>query len=182
LNKEHLDELLGRCVKYHGHFCIGQALGVRIALKGLQLANVGNEKDLIVIVENDRCIADAIQIATGVRLGRRSLKLVNYGKMAATFINMKTGGAFRVNVKKVNCQDLHKEEARRAVLEADESELLMWREVVVNLKPEDMPGKPCRTVNCTICGEKVFDAKDTPGPDGPLCQFCADGGYYSIPK
>jgi len=76
-------EVLKRCVEYHGHYCAGQSLGVRIAKKGLELIEVEDQKELIVFVENDRCIADAVLMATGTRLGRRSLKFVDYGKMAA---------------------------------------------------------------------------------------------------
>lgn len=64
-------EALQRCVEYHGHFCAGQSLGVRIAKKGLELASPEDVKDLIVFIENDRCIADAVLIATGTCLGRR---------------------------------------------------------------------------------------------------------------
>src|SRR5512136_2797118 len=92
-------ETLQRCIDYHGHICAGQALGVRIAKKGLELAAPEGQKDLIVFVENDRCIADAVLIATGTRLGRRSLKYMDYGKMAATFVNLKTNIAWRVGTK-----------------------------------------------------------------------------------
>jgi len=67
-----LEELLDKCIAYHGHLCMGQVLGVRLAVKGLSLAAPSTYKDLIVVVENDRCIADAIQTVTGTRLGRRS--------------------------------------------------------------------------------------------------------------
>ncbi len=177
MNQEELNKLLDRCVEYHGHFCIGQILGVRIAVKGLELASVSNPKDLIVIAENDRCIADAIQIVTGTRLGRRSFKLIDYGKMAATFINTKTGKAFRVNVNKIPA-DADKEEAKRYCMTTDDAELLAWRKVKVSLKPEELPGKPQRTVNCVSCGERVFDLKDVPSPKGPICIACAKTPYY----
>ncbi|MBU1627789.1 formylmethanofuran dehydrogenase subunit E family protein [bacterium] len=159
---------------------MGQILGVRIALKGLGLVGTENPKDLIVIVENDRCIADAIQIVTGTRIGRRTMKLVDYGKMAATFINVNKNKAFRVNVRKVNPESSGSKEAREAALYADDEDLLAWREVKVNLKPEEMPGKPKRTVKCVLCNEKIFDSKDIQSPDGPICLACAKGAYYEI--
>ena len=174
-------EMLQRCVDYHGHFCIGQSLGVRIAKKGLELAAPEREKDLIVFVENDRCIADAVLIATGTRLGRRSLKLVDYGKMAATFVNLGTDRAWRVGLQPFDLGDASKEEAKERVLAMTDEELLSWQPVRVDLKKEDLPGKPERIVRCVSCGEKVFDGKDITNKDdesGPFCVSCLRGAYY----
>lgn len=174
-------EVLQRCIDYHGHFCIGQSLGVRIAKKGLELAAPESEKDLIVFVENDRCIADAVLIATGTRLGRRSLKLVDYGKMAATFVNLAKDAAYRVGLQPFDLGDALKEEAKQRVLDMADEELLSWQRVRVNLKKEDLPGKPERIVRCVACGEKVFDGKDIAdhgGETGPFCISCLRGAYY----
>jgi formylmethanofuran dehydrogenase subunit E len=176
-----IHEVLQRCVDYHGHFCIGQALGVRIALKGLELAAPEGEKDLIVFVENDRCIADAVLIATGTRLGRRTLKLVDYGKMAATFVNLAKDISWRVGLQPFELGDASKEEAKLRVLSMADDELLSWKKVRVHLKKEDLPGKPERIVRCVRCGEKVFDGKDIAGDDGesgPFCVSCVNGAYY----
>lgn len=174
------EELLDRCVEFHGHLCLGQVLGVRLALKGLELIRTRNPKEIIVFIENDRCIADAIQIATGTRIGRRSAKLVLYGKMAATFFNTTSGEAYRVNVRQVDPGGAHAPETMRRVLHSPDDELLAWRKVAVSLRPEDLPGKPRRTVNCVACGEKVFDGHDVQGDTGPLCPSCAHGSYYKI--
>ena len=94
---------MAKAVDYHGHLCLGQVLGVHLAEKGMEAIGTTNPKKMIIYVENDRCIADAIQILTGTRLGRRSMKLVNYGKMAATFINTETGNSYRIWVSgKIN--------------------------------------------------------------------------------
>jgi formylmethanofuran dehydrogenase subunit E len=176
-----VSETLQRCVDYHGHFCIGQSLGVRIAKKGLELAAPESEKDLIVFVENDRCIADAVLIATGTRLGRRSLKLADYGKMAATFINLTRDVAYRVGLAPFELGDASKEEAKQLVLNMSDEELLTWKQVRVNLKKEDLPGKPERIVTCVKCGERIFDGKDVllDGDDAsPCCISCRQGAYY----
>ncbi len=173
-------EVLNRCVAYHGHFCAGQSLGVRIARKGLELIEAENQKDLIVFVENDRCIADAVLMATGTRLGKRSLKFVDYGKMAATFINLKKDIAYRVGLKPVERED-EQGDMKERVLTIPDEELLFWNRVRVRLKKEELPGKPERIVRCAICGEKVFDAKDImgEGPDAePCCISCVRGAYY----
>ncbi|MBF0565596.1 MAG: formylmethanofuran dehydrogenase [Nitrospirae bacterium] len=95
------NKLLEESVKVHGHLCAGQVLGVRMSLLGLTLVGIsdpkGNDrKSLIVYVEIDRCATDAIQSVTGCTLGHRSLKFLDYGKMAATFLNLATGRAARV--------------------------------------------------------------------------------------
>jgi len=158
---------------------MGQTLGVRLALKGMELIGTSNPRQMIVLIENDRCIADAIQIVTGTRIGRRTAKLVDLGKMAATFLHTDTGLCYRVNVRQVDPQTKHGEAACRSVLSVPDVQLLSWRRVSVQLRPEELPGKPERTVPCTCCGEKVFDGKDVEGAEGPLCRSCADGAYYT---
>ena len=175
-----LDELLDRCVAYHGHLCLGQALGVRLALKGMELLGTQDAKRMIVLIENDRCIADAIQIVTGTRVGRRSAKLVPLGKMAATFLDTTTGDAWRVNVAQVEIPERHGPGAAKAVLALPEAELLAWRRVRVEIPPMEMPGRPLRTVPCVRCGERVFDGKDVESPEGPLCRSCAGTPYYTV--
>jgi len=174
-------ETLQRCIEYHGHYCTGQSLGVRIAKKGLELVSPEDVKDLIVFIENDRCIADAVLMATGVRLGRRNLKFVDYGRMAATFVNLKKDIAWRVCLTPGEKEKNGGPDAKEYVLTLPDEELLVWKKVKVSLKQEDLPGKPLRTVICAGCGEKVFDGKDAIDPvtgQGPLCRACMNGSYY----
>jgi formylmethanofuran dehydrogenase subunit E len=177
--EQELNELLDKCIAYHGHLCMGQVLGVKIAVKGLELAAPAGPKDLIVIVENDRCIADAVQTVTGTRLGRRSFKLKDYGRMAATFLNTARGKAYRVNAAFEGKVDPENEAQVRSVLHMHDEQVVGWREVVTHLKPEEMPGKPKRVVACVRCGERVFDGKDTIQIDGPVCMACMQGSYYT---
>ncbi len=172
------EECLERCVAYHGHICTGQILGVRIALKGMELVGTTDPRKLIVFIENDRCIADAIQIVTGTRIGRRSAKLVNYGKMAAVFLNTDTQNAYRVSIRPFDKVDVHDQEAARKFLHGPDEELLSWKKVQVHLNREDYPGKPLRTVTCVGCGERVFDCKEVVTDQGPMCSSCKHGAYY----
>ena len=181
---------LQQAVDYHGHLCLGQVLGVHLAEKGMDVIGTNNPKNMIVFVENDRCIADAIQILTGTRLGRRSMKLVNYGKMAATFINTDTGDAYRVWVNgkinemigKISTNRLEKERQYERVLQLRSEDVVSVQKVRVNIPPEELPGKPKRTVRCIRCGEKVMDSKDLFTENGPVCLACAEGPYYSLIK
>jgi formylmethanofuran dehydrogenase subunit E len=180
LKVDDVQTVLERCADFHGHLCLGQVVGVRMAKKGLELVAAEDIKDLIVMVENDRCITDAILLASGVRLGRRSLKFFDYGKMAATFVNLKTNVAWRVHSRGGD-NLLPKEESLAWALAADDESLLSWRPVKVAFGPGDLPGPPSRLVTCARCGETVLDHRDVPGgPDGknPLCKACAFGTYY----
>src|SRR4030067_3517032 len=100
-NTYNFEELLNESAKTHGHLCPGQVLGVRMSMLGL--GEIGIEdpkgkdrKNLIVFVEMDRCATDAVQSVTGCSLGHRTMKFMDYGKMAATFVNLKTARAVRI--------------------------------------------------------------------------------------
>ncbi len=176
---EKYNSLLDKCIAYHGHLCMGQVLGVRIGIKGLELVNTSSYKELIVIVENDRCIADAVQTVTGTRFGRRSFKIRDYGRMAATFLNTSTNKAFRVSTSFYKEIDSNDEAKVRAVLHLSEQKVIKWQEVRINLSPFEMPGRPLRIVNCSICGERIFDGKDIEHENGPVCIACEHGSYYT---
>lgn len=205
------NKLLEESVKVHGHLCAGQVLGVRMSLLGLTLVGISDpkgkdRKNLIVYVEIDRCATDAIQSVTGCTLGHRSLKFLDYGKMAATFLNLATGRAVRVVATEesreaatryyANNPDLiphslerqtpaTKEIQLRAYRIMSDEELFYWNFVKVSPKPEDLPGKPLRRVVCSHCGEYVQDGRevirqseDTTAGNVVLCLPCARGGYY----
>lgn len=191
--KESLDELLEECGRLHGHLCAGQLLGVRMAQLGCRLVGVldprgADRKKLIVWVEIDRCMADAVGAVTGVRLGRRSLKYFDYGKVAATFLNTETGQAVRVVAldesraladERYPQIESKKERQFRAYREADEAELFRAERVEVEYGEMDAPGRPRARVTCASCGEGVNDGRESVGADGvTLCRPCAQGGYY----
>ncbi len=145
--------LLEESVKAHGHLCPGQVLGVRMSMLGLKEAGIddprgADRKDTIVFVEMDRCASDAVQSVTGTSLGRRTLKFMDYGKMAATFLNLGTGKAVRVYAKEESRERAKEhfpdiEDKYKAQVEAykvmPDHELFDVMEVDVELKDEDMP-------------------------------------------
>ena len=175
---EERKEWLEKCREFHGHLCMGQALGARIGIKGMELAAPASPKDLIVFVENDRCVADAVLVVSGTRVGRRTLKLRDYGRMAAVFWNVSTGKAWRVRAQYDGPKVEGGEDGLRALMELPDEEMVRWREVRVPLPESEMPGHPKRIVACVRCGERVFDSKDVAGLEGPLCPACAHGAYY----
>ena len=191
---ESLDVLLEECERLHGHMCAGQLLGARMALLGCQLIGVddprgADRKKLIVWVEIDRCMTDAISAVTGVRLGKRSLKYVDYGKVAATFLNTETDRAVRIvalesartlaDERFAEIKDKRQRQFR-AYTEATDEELFKVELVSVVLRDIDLPGSPRSRVICSICGEGVNDGREVIGADAdPLCRGCERGNYYS---
>ena len=190
------ETLLAESAKTHGHLCPGQVLGVRMSMLGLREIGITDpkgkdRKSIIVFVEMDRCATDAVQSVTGCTLGHRTMKFLDYGKMAATFVNIKSGRAVRV---------LAREEAREAArtlfpgipdkhaaqLEAykimPDAELFAVMEVQVRIRPEDLPGRPLRRVQCQSCGEQVQDNRDVQRDGRVLCMACAGNGYYTLPE
>lgn len=186
------DRLLKESVAVHGHLCPGQVLGVKMTMLGLRMIGIEDpkgkdRKNLIVFVEMDRCATDAVQSVTGCSLGHRTMKFMDYGKMAATFVNLNTSNAVRILAKE-EARDRAKkyfpeiEDKYKAQLEAykimPDEELFEIMDVRVQIRPEDMPGRPLRRVACDICGEYVQDMRDVLKNGKTLCRSCADGGYY----
>jgi formylmethanofuran dehydrogenase subunit E len=147
-----------------------------------------DRKNLIVWVEIDRCMADAVSAVTGVRLGKRSLKYKDYGKVAATFLNVLTGEAVRVlaldesralaDARYPQIEN-RKERQFRAYREATDEELFKVERVSVEYGEMDAPGRPRSRVVCARCGEGVNDGREVKSAEGVnLCRPCAQGGYY----
>ncbi len=184
--------LLNESVKIHGHLCPGQVLGVRMSMFGLKEIGIEDpkgkdRKNLIVFIEMDRCATDAVQSITGCSLGHRTMKFMDYGKMAATFVNLKTGRAVRI-IAKEQAREKAKEyfpeteDKYMAQLEAykimTDKELFDIMDVTVEIKPEDMPGRPLKRVRCDNCGEHIQDMREIYRDGKILCRPCVHGGYY----
>lgn len=186
------EALLRDSVSVHGHLCPGQVLGVRMSMLGLQLINIHDpkgkqRKDLMVFVEMDRCATDAVQSVTGCTLGKRSLRFLDYGKMAASFLNIATGRAVRVLAR-----EEARELSRRYATDPDDKyqaqtaayrimpdeELFAVSEVYISPREEDLPGRPLSRVPCDGCGEHVQDRREVRLGKRTLCRSCAEGAYY----
>ncbi len=191
---EKIETLLKECERLHGHMCAGQLLGTRMALLGCRLLDIddprgADRKKLIVWVEIDRCMTDAISAVTGVRLGKRSLKYIDYGKVAATFLNTETKRAVRIvalESSRALADDRYSQIADkrtrqfRAYSEATDDELFKTELVSLELRDFDAPGSPRSRVICTVCEEGVNDGREVIDDNGDaLCRGCYQGSYYS---
>ncbi len=187
-----LDDLIREAEIAHGHLCAGQILGVRLAMFGL--AKLGIEdprgkdrKRLVTFVEIDRCATDAIGVVTGCRLGKRALKFRDWGKMAATFVDLETGKAIRVAAKessKKQAREMHPEIENKnqqqmlAYREMKDDDLFSTQWVKVELPAEEFPGYKGERIVCAECGEGINFRREVERDGRVLCRACAGERYY----
>ena len=188
------EKLLETSTDAHGHLCPGQVVGVRMAMLGCRLIGLDEPrshdqiKKLIIYVEMDRCTADAVAHVTGVKLGRRSLKFMDYGIMAATFLNLETGKAFRV-VSTEEARSLASAYAPEIAdkypqqLEAykrmPDSVLFRVQQVQVKIEDCDLPGPTRYKARCSRCGQVVRDQREIIENGTLLCRPCAGDSYFT---
>lgn len=187
------DQLLEGSARAHGHMCPGQVVGVRMALLGCRLIDLDDPtshhqiKKLIVFVEMDRCTADAVAHTTGVKLGRRSLKFMDYGIMAATFVNLESGKAYRVlsteesrDLADAYAPEVPGKHARQleAYKRMPDSVMFRVQKVDIRLKDEDMPGPTRFKARCNNCGQIIRDGREVVHGNEILCKPCTDQSYF----
>ncbi len=176
----------------HGHLCAGQILGLRMGIHGVTLLGIqdpagADRKRLVTFVEIDRCATDAIPIVTGCRLGKRALKFRDFGKVAATFCDLRDGRAVRVVARessKQRAREMYPELASanqqqmRAYRELRDEELFACQWVRVRIGPEDLPGYKAPRVVCAKCGEGISFKREVVRDARILCRACAGERYY----
>jgi formylmethanofuran dehydrogenase subunit E len=187
------DELLHDAEIAHGHLCAGQILGVRMAMLGLELLGLDDpygkdRKRLVTYIEIDRCMTDAIGVVTGCRLGKRALKFRDWGKVAATFVDLETGRSVRLaareSSKKLACE-MHPEIENKnqqqmlAYREIPNDDLFSIQWVKVQVGPEELPGYKGERIVCTQCGEGINFQREVRKKDTILCRACAGERYYN---
>lgn len=187
-----LEEYVELAKQAHGHICAGQILGIRLALCGLRALNIPDpgraRKRLVTYVEIDRCATDAVALVTGCRLGKRALKFLDWGKVAATFVDVETGRAVRVVAKESSKQAAHrlfpnlpKEEGQQQAYRLlPDTELFAIQEVRVTIAPEDLPGFKGPRVVCEVCGEGINFRREVLRDGRTLCRGCAGPRYYEV--
>ncbi|OLE10944.1 MAG: formylmethanofuran dehydrogenase [Acidobacteria bacterium] len=187
------DEYLRDAELAHGHLCAGQVLGVRLAMLGLKNLGIDDphgrdRKRLVTFVEIDRCATDAVAVVTGCRLGKRALKFRDWGKMAATFVDVSTGKAIRVAAKessKALARQMHPEienkngQQMAAYREMSDDDLFATQWVKVDLPPEEFPGYKGERIVCEFCGEGINFRREVRRDGKVLCRSCAGENYYT---
>jgi formylmethanofuran dehydrogenase subunit E len=185
-----LSEYLDLATVAHGHICAGQILGVRLAMCGLTELGIADpiadRKRLVTYVEIDRCVTDAVALVANCRLGKRALKFRDWGKVAATFCDLRTGRAVRIAAKESSKQaakelfpELPKEEGQqRAYAQLPEDVLFSKEWVKVEIQPEDLPGFKGPRVVCAQCGEGINFKRQVVCEGRTVCRACAGEAYF----
>lgn len=187
-----IQPLLEESSKHHSHLCPRQILGVRIGLAGMEALRLEanqNNKRLLVILETDGCFADGIIAATGCTVGHRTLRVEDYGKVAATFVDTKTGRAVRVaptldvrNRAYACCP----EESRHYFVQLQAyqimpvEQLVTITEVQLAIPVEQIMSRPGVRVECAYCGEEIMNEREIVMNGQALCRACAGAAYYQV--
>jgi formylmethanofuran dehydrogenase subunit E len=186
-----LAEYLDLAAVAHGHLCAGQVLGVRLAMLGLRELGIddpiGERKRIVTYVEIDRCITDAIALVANCRLGKRALKFRDWGKVAATFVDLQTGRAIRIAAKESSKQaaremfpEMPKDGGQqKAYAQLPDETLFDKKWVKVEVRPEDLPGFQGPRVVCAECGEGINFKREVLQSGRTVCRSCAGERYYS---
>lgn len=185
-----LSELLEQSSSRHSHLCPRQVLGVRMGLAGLDILGVKapiTKFNALVIVETDSCFADGIEVSTGATIGHRTLRVNDLGKIAATFVNVKTGHSVRISPALDVRQRalLYAPREKRhyfAQLEGyqimPEQELFRFQEVTLQPSLDAILSRPGMLVKCSNCGEEIINEREIFVDNKILCRTCASQGYY----
>ena len=185
-----LHELLKLSATRHDHLCPRQVLGVRMGLAGIRTIGLDTpilHKAALVIIETDGCFADGVEVATGATVGHRTLRVVDLGKIAAVFANVKTGQTVRLapaldvrqralayapEIKKKYYAQL------KGYQRMPEAELFTFQEVSLEPSLEVLLSRPGVRSRCANCGEEIINARQVFVDRKVLCRTCAGERYY----
>lgn len=185
-----LDSLLEISAARHSHLCPRQVLGVRMALAGaralgLELPQSG--KNLLVIAETDGCFVDGLEVAAGVSPGHRTLRIEDYGKVGATFVNISKGEALRLAPRlevRTRALDYAPDEPRhyfaqlRGYRLMPDDELFSITSVTLSPNIGQIVSQPGVRVNCAGCGEEIINEREIIYQGSNYCRTCFGQGYY----
>jgi formylmethanofuran dehydrogenase subunit E len=186
-----LIDLLAQTSAMHRHLCPRQVLGVRMgswAGEQLGISLPQADKRLYTFVETDGCFADGVSVATNCWLGRRTLRLIDYGRVAATFVDTHTGRAVRIvprpEARLLAATYASDERSRwHAMLKAYQimpaETLLRCQEVRLTVDIKAIISRPGVRVNCTICGEEIINERQIEIDGQMVCRACHEGAYYT---
>lgn len=185
-----LAQILQIAAARHKHLCPRQVLGARIGLAGgvaLDLVLPRRDKRLLVIIETDGCFADGVEVATGCTVGHRTLRVADYGKIAATFVDVKTEQAVRIAPQ----LDVREKAGRYAAAEPrhyfaqlqayqtmPDAQLLTIQSVTLTPPVAALVSRAGVRVNCAQCGEEIINEREQLVEGRPFCRACLDYAYY----
>ncbi len=187
-----LEDLLNQSADLHHRLCPRQVLGVRMGLYAghmLDLQVPRPDKRLHAFMEMDGCAADGVTVATGCSIGRRTMHILDFGKVAATFVDKDTLKAIRIRPNS---------EARRLARLYAADALDDWQAYLLGyqLMPDEelLVGQPIRLAVsleaiisregvralCNRCGEEIYNEREVRSSGLTLCKACAGKVYYTL--
>ena len=191
MNTTQFENLLDKCAALHHHLCPRQVLGVRMGMKAAHILDLDlpqQDKRLFTFVETDGCAADGISVATGCWMGRRTLRVLDFGKVAGTFVDTFTHKAIRISPNKQARNAIHRYRSDQpdrwhAYLKAYKSmpddNLLVVQPVTLTVSLEKIISKETARARCDRCGEEIFNEREVEVNGEVLCRYCAGEIYYS---
>ncbi|MCJ7433291.1 MAG: FmdE family protein [Anaerolineales bacterium] len=187
-----IQSLLDKSSRGHSHLCPRQILGVRIGLAGMSALGFDappDKKRLLVITETDGCFADGISAATNCTVGHRTLRVEDYGKVAAVFVDVKMSRAIRIapvlDIRQrayayAPDEPRHYFAQMQAYQIMPDEEIFTSTEVQLAASIESIVSRPGVRVNCDVCGEEIMNEREIHQNGMTLCHTCAHGGYYHV--
>ena len=182
-----LQEHLDRSAMLHSKLCPRQVLGVRMARLACNLLALDpalHRKVIYVYMETGHCAADGVMVVTGASPNNGLMRLVGYGKLAATFVHRKSGDAIRVcerfESREIATQmmpELSRWEAQLATYQImPDHELFRWESVLLK---ETLPSVTAKySATCHRCGDRISDHAEMMVDGQIVCQICAVGAYF----
>ncbi len=187
-----LDELLQASAALHYHLCPRQVLGVRMGMRAAQILELDlpqKNKRLFTFMETDGCAADGVSVATGCWVGRRTMRIIDFGKVAATFVDTETEQAVRIfpHLEARQRANHYMPAARsrwHAQLEAyqimPDDELLVVQPVQLTVSLKEIISRPGVRAICARCEEEIINQRETVIDGMPVCRACCGAAYYQI--
>jgi formylmethanofuran dehydrogenase subunit E len=188
-----IQPLLDKSVRNHTHLCPRQILGVRLGLAGMKALGFDappDNKQLLVITETDGCFVDGLSAATTCTVGHRTLRMEDYGKVAAVFVDVKTSRAVRVapaldirqQAYAYACdKPRHYFAQMQAYQTMPDEEMFTNTQVQLAVSIESIVSRPGMRVNCETCGEEIMNEREVRKDGLTLCRACAGTAYYHVP-
>jgi len=185
-----LQPFFEKSARDHSHLCPRQILGVRLGLAGMKALGFDSppdNKQMFIITETDGCFVDGLSAATNCTVGHRTLRVEDYGKVAAVFVDVETSRAFRVaptlDIRQRACVDIEEDSFRyQAQMQAYQTmadeEMFSVIEVRLLASIESIISRPGLRVNCDVCGEEIMNEREIRRSSVILCRACAGTPYY----
>lgn len=193
MNTKTLSEILEISCATHNHLCPRQILGARMGMYAGKLLNLilpQQDKRLLVITETDGCFADGLSAATNATVGHRTLRVEDYGKAAAVFIDKKTGRAIRIaptlDIRQQACKQIPEEPRHyfaqmQAYQSMSDETMFNVQEVILTVSLQSILSRPGIRIDCDVCGEEIMNEREVIQNGLALCRACAGSAYYQLP-